>query len=510
MNTKMYQTTLTVLCLLGNVIHICWISQKYLLYEVKSSVRVEVPPEITPPSVSLFTNLHRILLWEDMTDKMKMELVINNGTTGYDCYGISCGYARNDSKFVFAEFDKKGFADLSPSTLKRLVHEAENQSAICNLLSNLIRLNDRLLHLSLQFKQTSENFKPDNRSLFDGYDIIAKDGDEVKWVSWRNWKRRQMLVAQNKESLVIFREFSQIMKRFSIVPDPKHTTVNYFTIRSHQQGRLFKLHISRRYMATLGLAYIILCADGYECYFELSQRIVVDLTKSVSETISYEEYRSILLPHPYTTGCLSYRDEGFSNKESCYMSCVNSGEEERYETCIENRSEVKDLPTYSSIRKFCRTKCNKPSCENVLLIPRFVSRKEVAAFSFQILLQAPYTPPITTKASPEISMEQYSSDVLSSLGTWIGISAIGTADFLIQYVALVHQYIRMKRKVNCEHTKWPSVTQVRSLRSHRIWNLGTHKRFEHFENELKDAKQQIELLKNQLIEHIKAENQSRS
>src|SRR5438309_1696611 len=100
---KIISYLLTTICLVGNMIHLYWLCHSYFQYEVSSSVTVEYPEMITPPSVSIRLHAHRLLLWKKMTDEEKRQILGCNDTMGLYYASFPCGGGRKNSTFIFRE-----------------------------------------------------------------------------------------------------------------------------------------------------------------------------------------------------------------------------------------------------------------------------------------------------------------------------------------------------------------------------------------------------------------------
>lgn len=114
---KTLETSLIILCFIGNAIHLGCLIYKYTLYEVGSTVSIETPEEITLPAVSFRTELHTLFLWKKMTDDQKRRLVTCNDTIGLYHVGNPCG--DKEGKFVFPELNNGNY--LNSTILSKMV-----------------------------------------------------------------------------------------------------------------------------------------------------------------------------------------------------------------------------------------------------------------------------------------------------------------------------------------------------------------------------------------------------
>src|SRR5207248_526348 len=99
------------------------------------------------------------------------------------------------------------------------------------------------------------------------------------------------------------------------------------------------------------------------------------------------------------------------------------------------KSQSKDF----MIQNNCTKACQQPSCSEVIINSRIISGS-----GRRIFIYAPFTPVISTVATAQVSLISYLTNIGSSLGFWLGLSAVATAQSIIRYSRSLFRRIRFK------------------------------------------------------------------
>lgn len=192
-------------------------------------------------------------------------------------------------------------------------------------------------------------------------------------------------------------------------------------------------------------------------------------------------YFERLLPHPYWTSCIDYKDEGFNSSTHCYESCTMSNHERN--VSIENK---------------CSDICSQKDCSLKKLI--LVDRRQVGAKHGIGIM--PWNELKSINLSPEQSWIDFITVTASLLGLWLGLSAMDIPGFIhrfklvyqfpIHFIAVsllycicsfqmyfvIHNYLRYEivSKVHLgtpDHYNLPLVSFLRTIETYRVSNSST-------------------------------------
>src|SRR5205823_867569 len=101
--------------------------------------------------------------------------------------------------------------------------------------------------------------------------------------------------------------------------------VNYLSVRTSVDAMLFQIEMNygkfRKHFSAV--EYYLLPSGMDLVNHASSRRLTINLDKA-SNTLTYSEYRSNLLPSPYTTKCRNYSEEGLNTKEGCFHDCMKT------------------------------------------------------------------------------------------------------------------------------------------------------------------------------------------
>lgn len=192
---------------------------------------------------------------------------------------------------------------------------------------------------------------------------------------------------------------------------------------------------------------------------------MVEVETTPSAAVTYDIYESKLLPKPYNTKCVNYTERHLDSKGHCFEDCLMKrflnetgylhpslilygNETDRVvpigaavlnwrceSVCLPITEDeegvkiegVKDV--INRLDRVCEKECSSPDCELVVHNPRkLASGRHEGQSLFAIF--APSTPTIRSESQPAQAFIEFISDVGSSFGFWLGMSAFGLLDFV--------------------------------------------------------------------------------
>lgn len=152
-------------------------------------------------------------------------------------------------------------------------------------------------------------------------------------------------------------------------------------------------------------------------------------------SLSYSNFKSHLLKHPYKTDCIDYVDHALESQHHCIDSCILK----EYNSIFDfdplsvltrnpkfKRPSSKEMATnwyrMASIDELCSDKCRQQDCKKDLYVPKIIGTEALEDFGFELYL--PIDPVIETKFKPEISLTDFVTYILSCIGFWLGFSPL--------------------------------------------------------------------------------------
>ncbi|KAI1291846.1 hypothetical protein HDE_07597 [Halotydeus destructor] len=160
-------------------------------------------------------------------------------------------------------------------------------------------------------------------------------------------------------------------------------------------------------------------------------------------TMTYITIVTEKLPAPFENGCQNYSLSGFEDRGHCYESCLNKRSLEKLgqlsrgpnvflEDSANERFPLALTPTnvtfYNATRMIsndCDQLCSRPNCKSVYHMPQLLSTSE---FKYPTLATVEQFPKIKTTDFPKLNLIECISDLLSSLGFWIGATCLSVFD----------------------------------------------------------------------------------
>ena len=171
--------------------------------------------------------------------------------------------------------------------------------------------------------------------------------------------------------------------------------------------------------------------------------------------LSYTQESLKLMPKPFPNGCIDYTEIGFESETHCQYQCVAGRSLALYGKSVFPAAILKpqNFTTISkyqlindrSLQKefdgwieFCGKKCAAFNCDRHFFIPSLVdTRDSKSLVVFQLLDMNGLE--IRGSFSPKINTIEFTAQILSISGVWLGLSC---ADILIYFFQLSYRRYR--------------------------------------------------------------------
>ena len=233
---------------------------------------------------------------------------------------------------------------------------------------------------------------------------------------------------------------------YSMEYKEKYRLVNYYHLarQGATPGLVSAVEFNRdRLNNTLGM-YFLPNHSGRKPASGFYAVLPMASTISQLEHITYDIFEAKLLKAPYETKCIDYTELGFEFRGECYESCL------RNETISatgkihpsvnifggENRNVIKFADVslnYNNTRTLlnelediCDRRCQAKDCFSVTYIPKkLASLSGPDVHSALVVNLAPQAPIVRAVCQEALTLIQYLTDIASTVGFWLGISAFG-------------------------------------------------------------------------------------
>ena len=229
----------------------------------------------------------------------------------------------------------------------------------------------------------------------------------------------------------------------------------------------------------------------------------IPLTKDISRKkvppsalskITWQGFQSTRLPIPFEDKCRDYSKSGFLSRGDCFKKClIKFMDEETNGSIIPPGIYVVENEVSNMKKRFfsfneidssedgnntwqwilhrkkihCEKKCHAKECESITYSPIVWEKTESKLPA--LALTIPFTPTISSTSLPAVSVVQFLTDVVSALGFWLGISALGVVDHIKKFVTPIMN----AKETKCRVQK--VVQEVSCLQKH-VTNLRNQSR----------------------------------
>ena len=180
---------------------------------------------------------------------------------------------------------------------------------------------------------------------------------------------------------------------------------------------------------------------AYSRWARMERDIEKNKTRNYIFDVTYIRIGVYRLPAPYPTDCVNYRfTSHHSNALRCDYDCVSanttkemgkvpfSGITEiahnlKHVSQIDLRDEAFKL-RLRAIIKMCAAKCRRLDCNETYTITKFYVDEDTHSVGIRFLINVPREPFLKIIIRPTLAFVEFLVYVLSSIGTWFGISML--------------------------------------------------------------------------------------
>lgn len=161
--------------------------------------------------------------------------------------------------------------------------------------------------------------------------------------------------------------------------------------------------------------------------------------------ISYFSLTITRLPPPYTSRCGLLQALGYRSRSECLNRCIRNitvtkfnklpfsviiSHEENLNHISDNEIEARSKELID-IESQCNDRCFSEDCEEMFFVSRIATRGTDIKY-FTIRYQIPREPVFSLTYVPLMSFTSFLVYILSTFGTWLGISMLGVSSYLIK------------------------------------------------------------------------------
>lgn len=445
MKSSAFRLLWTICCLAGNLFHIYWISSKYFEYQVATNIQLYYPDVIDNPSLLMCFETVKMFAWDNLTVEEKQKLLYTKEGRDIlrrDLHPICPHRKKCDScPYHCKECPDKNLTKLETTVkeciTKSIFHltESEQRDFYVNLINRSIDTRE-LFRLTRHY---FELFK------FSTLDPSKKDYDS-ELVNRGLVKLTEFFKSENKEKCFLFEHQGRFRtQNYNLVRNVYHLKLFSSLFYRLEKGNFDQQGNPNWRWKEIGDIVYSLAPPGRDI-FGTTEHSRVEVWSNGRWSMTYSEFRTRLLPPPYSTACRDYEVEGYMTQRGCYMECIRS-----YSWGIFRKLHPDVWVTYNDTDKQilthddtgedgiineidleCAHRCGQKECFTHLYVPRIMVAENLKSARRVYIDQLISMVPVTQCDTIErVVLSQYLTDVSSSLGFWLGLSAIGIGQGLL-------------------------------------------------------------------------------
>ena len=419
-----------ILCSIGHVCQVYHISSQYFKYGITTNVQVITEDTLMLPSVVFCFHLLQVTKWQDMTHEER--LTVLRDEVGNDIFNYSV-----------QEEDEESVKKI-PSIIISKSHA--NLVSKIQANSNLQALNvSRIFDVTYKFE-----------NMFDSFIVFVQNDSEL------GVSRKLMEFSSDDphiHDIFSVTEFLKDMYRcYSLDFKKAFRLVNHFHLarQAEAPGVISGIFLKpERIRNTTGMYYIPNHNDR-QLHHGFYATLPMQAATSVRHHISYDVFEAILLKAPYETQCIDYTDFGFESRGECFESCIRNesisatrmihpssnvyaGETKQVIKILDivtNKDNIRNV--MDKLEDICDERCQANDCTSITYIPKKMSTLSEPDM-VMVIIMAPQSPKVRATCQKAMSAIQYLTDVGSTFGFWLGVSAFGFFGFVKRSISRVFQ-----------------------------------------------------------------------
>ena len=382
---KIRRNSFSLFCFLVNILHIYYLCDEYFRFEVTTNVQVAIPDEMQVPDFTICSYLFDVIKWENLSSDQRKKLF--EGLQGF-----------------------KPPVDLSPSNIRSL----QVSRSISNQISNNLYY---MFNTSSIMNHTKDVWEVINKAEINP--LIKKRMALNSLEDLQTFKNTLTFLRNNFKcfTLELRKEFARTLNYEDFISETSGMPwINHFFFKSHQI-------LVRQYIHRSG-----------DVLTQLHSFKSIDPHHFL--LVGFETYTTILLPSPYNSNCRHYSAFGATSKAHCKEMCIKTKIADKYKVLDAHyhayildsypiRQEVlRNATEKVGIIDECHRKCWQRDCLSIFFNPCIMikSRKNESS----IVTIANKSPSTRTEAHPAIPFIVFMTNILSTLGIWLGVSLLGS------------------------------------------------------------------------------------
>ena len=412
-----------IFCLICTSYQIYQLGHQYFQYDINTNVRLENPRQLVPPSAIFCFETIYLVKWTELP-KNVLDKIIGG---------------------VDVPFTEEGYVDPLKITLfpklQVASHLFENFATSVFFNELTYSYSDIFVNVPIFF------YDPNNNDIKTGifdqyYEVTTFVRDNLKCFTLNvreEWLKNLTYNKIRRQAVA-----SLAMTSLSI------------------EGEMLP-HIRETYY-TVGLRGGVIQAG-------FSSALILPTSNNTVKGVSYEEYEEHLLGPPFDTWCRNYSDSPnengdiVRNTDECYEQCARQltlntiakhlpgittfenetapmvpfdsfYQNEELVTTTGGKVRAKDLFNY--VDDHCEYQCRHKDCIKKTFIPRPVSsntRPDDSHFTMNLFIRQ--TPVLLATCLPQYSFTQFGTDLCSTVGFWLGLSALGSLSHVINLYKII-------------------------------------------------------------------------
>ena len=422
-----------IMCFSGTSFQFYHVSSHYFSYGITTNVQMATEDYFTVPVTIICFETLQVIQWHKLTHNERLQILQDD--LGVDTF-----------KYETSDEDEESIQRL-PSIIKGAPDIWPKYQAVSNL---------QALNISRIFEVTYKF-----RDMFDRVAVYLENGTKT------GVSRNYALLSPRSAEFYDFFEVSEIFKDmfrcYSL--KFKEPVINHYHL-SRQAGRPGAYAITvlnqPRVNDTSAMYFIPNNNDrnltaGFYGHLPMASKT------DHAQHLSYDVFESKLLEAPYETRCIEYSDFGLGSRGECFEECIRNesitatgmihpaltiyGGETRKAIklldIMQNNKSVKAL--MDDLEDLCDKRCQAKDCRSTIYIPKLLSSVPMRQLSL-VANHAPHSPVIRATCQQAVSLVQYLTDVASTFGFWLGISAFGFLDFVKRIINRLHLALASRKK----------------------------------------------------------------
>lgn len=422
-----------IICVLGSCFQVYQVADQYFRYDINTNVRLEIRKMLNPPTLVFCTELSTAMKWHTFPESVLTKLL----------YDLPGGADMLNS-------------DYNITTIKQFVSQADFLVRL-QLISNLFK-----------YFTTQEVF--DNMTIY-YRDFFHLEGEQnYKTITIHYHPVENHYVMRQFDTFFEVTEFIRDTRKcFSLDLKPEFADkIEYNKLRRQAVSQLLltSLAIDGDIAGSISEVFSIMGPRHHVIRGGYSSVIATPTTQGTVAGIAYDEIEEHLLPPPFNTSCRRYADssiEGRSfpikSQDDCYETCVRHNSEMTLGMLIpglsifanetgqvlsyfdlfnntplldKNGNNIRSQNYSSQVDKLCETTCSQRDCFVLTFIPKKIITliREFDDNHFRINIHVRTPSILHAVCLQQYSQTQFITDILATLGFWLGFSAFNSVLFL--------------------------------------------------------------------------------